>query len=731
VFVALAVSTASPVRPVEEPSMVERLKKVAREADPEVNIFLNERRVELFQERVRAEQDPVETMILRSHLAFELLYAGRPAAALEQAQEILRIAGIWSVPEQAPVMRSLHELVAWAYLRLGEQENCIARHAPESCLMPIRGAGVHTVQRGSRAAIGELEALLERDPGDLGYRWLLNLAYMTLGEHPAGVPSRWLIPPEAFASEHALQPFPDVAPALGIDASGLAGGSIVEDLDGDGYLDIVASSWGLEDQLRFFHNEADGAFSEWTERAGMIGQVGGLNLLHADYDNDGDADILVLRGGWLGFLGPGEGDHPNSLLRNDGNGAFTDVSAESGLLGPHPTQTAAWADFDLDGRLDLFVGNESVPGDRHPCQLFRNDGDGSFEDVAAEVGLDHVGFVKGVSWGDYDNDGWPDLYLSEFGGPNHLYRNGGSGAAAVRFTDVTGQAGVAEPALSFPAWFWDYDNDGWQDLFVASFSSYAENTLGAVVADYLKLGKAEHSRLYRNRGDGTFDDVTRETHFDAVLMAMGANFGDIDNDGFLDAYFGTGQPSMMTLVPNRMFRNAGGRVFQDVTTSGGFGHLQKGHGISFADLDNDGDQDIYAVFGGAYSGDSFRNALFLNPGTPHHWLTLELVGVASNRSAIGARVNVTVPTERGERHIHRTLTSGGSFGASPLRLEIGLGRAREVSSVEITWPNRRRSSQTITGIDFDRVLRVVEGEVGVSVVPLKRLDLAPPATPRP
>src|SRR5690606_6084208 len=122
------------------------------------------------------------------------------------------------------------------------------------------------------------------------------------------------------------------------------------------------------------------------------------------------------------------------------------------------------------------------------------------------------------------------------------------------------------------------------------------------------------SRLYRNRGDGTFDDVTQTTRLDRLLLVMGTSFGDLDNDGWLDLYAGTGAPNLLTLVPNRMFRNAGGRSFQDVTTSGGFGHLQKGHGIAFGDVDGDGDQDVYAVQGGWYSADHFRNLLFMNPG---------------------------------------------------------------------------------------------------------------------
>jgi hypothetical protein len=689
------------------------LSELAASADAEANYLLNDRRVALLESRLGEEQDPLEKLIVRSQLVVELLRSGQTRRAIEETLAIREEASRRGVPEDAPVTRSLREWLAVAYLRLGEQENCVEHHAAASCLMPIRGSGLHLYPEGSRKAIAELGALLEATPDDLALRWLLNLAYMTLGEHPAQVPRRWLIPEAVFASDYALSPFPEVAAEAGVAAVGLAGGSILEDLDGDGDLDILVSSWGLGDRLRFFRNRGDGRFDEASDGAGLEGQLGGLNLVSGDYDGDGRPDVLVLRGGWLGFVAPGLGDQPNSLLRNLGDGRFEDVTRRSGLLTSHPTQTAAWADYDLDGHLDLFIGNESTADDVHPCQLFRNNGDGTLTEVAAGVGLDHVGFVKGVAWGDYDDDGLPDLYLSRFGQSNVLYHNDGNVAGGWRFSDATEAAGVAEPLLSFPVWFWDYDNDGREDLLVASFASYAEGRLSAVVADYLGLGAAEHSRLYRNEG-GRFRDVTVEVGLDRALMAMGANFGDLDDDGYLDAYFGTGQPALMTLIPNRMFRNDRGRRFQDVTTSGGFGHLQKGHGISFGDVDGDGDQDVYAVMGGAYTGDVFPNALYRNPGHGNRRLDLRLEGVRSNRMAVGARVAIVVEGDSGVREIHRTVSTGGSFGASSLRLVVGLGRASAVRSVEVVWPAPGRPVQRLENVALDSVVEIREAVVGIA-----------------
>ena len=209
-------------------------------------------------------------------------------------------------------------------------------------------------------------------------------------------------------------------------------------------------------------------------------------------------------------------------------------------------------------------------------------------------------------------------------------------------------------------------------------------------------------------GDGTFSDVAAATGLADIILAMGANFGDLDNDGFLDCYVGTGNPDLRSLLPNRMLRNDRGRAFQDVTTAGGFGHIQKGHGISFADLDHDGDQDIYVVMGGAYSGDVYQNILFENPGHGNHWLTLQLEGTASNRDAIGARIRIRVVENGMPRDIYATVGTGGSFGSSSLQQEMGLGRAEVAAEIAITWPATGQI-QTFSDIAADQVLQIREG----------------------
>jgi hypothetical protein len=202
-------------------------------------------------------------------------------------------------------------------------------------------------------------------------------------------------------------------------------------------------------------------------------------------------------------------------------------------------------------------------------------------------------------------------------------------------------------------------------------------------------------------------------------LTMGCNFGDLDNDGYLDFYLGTGAPSYGALVPNLLFWNNQGRSFVDVTFSAGLGHLQQGHGIAFADLDNDGDQDIYLHSGGAVPGDAYPNSLFVNPGHGNHWIDIRLEGVKTNRAAIGARIRVMLA---GGREIHRVVTTGTSFGTSSLSQHIGLGRAGRIRTIEIEWPVSR-TTQVFHNVLPNQAIVVVEGAKTFKTVPRKRFDL--------
>ena len=261
------------------------------------------------------------------------------------------------------------------------------------------------------------------------------------------------------------------------------------------------------------------------------------------------------------------------------------------------------------------------------------------------------------------------------------------------------------PGHGFTTWFFDYDNDGWLDLFATSYFTSVDES----VRTYLgRAGNAATLKLYRNLGDGTFRDVTSQVGLDKVFMPMGSNFGDFDNDGFPDIYLGTGNPSYASLLPNVLLRNNEGKSFVDVTASSGTGELHKGHGIAFADLDNDGDEEIVAEIGGATPGDSHPLRLFENPGHGNDWIDLRLVGITTNRAAIGARIKVTVENEgRGTRSIYRVVGSGGSFGASPLEQHIGLGKSARIVELEIWWP-ASNTRQRVAGRGKNQSVEIIE-----------------------
>lgn len=712
--------------------MAQQLAELAADVDYKhpAGYMLNAERLpwrrEQLEDALGSDDEP------RKHrlLARELVQCGDPRAALAEFDAAERSWAERMGRDHAGTAEFMADLRRWravTWLRVGEIENCIGHHGCASCIAPIAPAGQHVAREGSERAFALYLELCSEFPDDVESRWLLNLAAMTLGSWPDGVPERFRLPESALASTGDCPRWQDVAPALGLGHSTLSGGVCLEDFDGDLRIDVFCTAIGLRDQARLFvaRPDADGVlrYVERTEAAGLLGLTGGLNCCHADYDNDGDADVLVLRGAWMGEAGR----FPNSLLRNRGDGTFEDVTEAAGVWSCFPTQAAQWADLDGNGWLDLVIGNETQPGEAAmPCELDLANGDGTFREVAAAVGADLVGWVKGVATGDFDDDGRVDLYYSLREGSNVLLRNEAGGDEGVRFVDVTAAAGVAEPKMSFPTWFFDYDQDGRQDLFVAGNGLFTSDSISEV-GNLLFGGElASAPRLYRNLGGGRFAEVAAAAGVDRAVLTMGSNFGDIDSDGFPDFYLGNGAPSYRALLPNRMFRNRGDGTFADVTTAGGFGHLQKGHGVAFADLDGDGDQDLYLEAGGALTGDAYPTVVFANPGHANRWLTLRFRGVRANRAAVGARVRVDVATPRGARSIHHVVGTGGSFGSSSLQAELGLGDATAITTVEVRWPGSGTVSR-YPGVALDRAWLAVEGEAALAPVDLPRARMPEPA----
>lgn len=715
--------------PLLAPSIPQMLLDINSRIDPSTFRYKNAGHATILRARL---DDPTNPLPLADHLSLELLYthellkSGKSEEALKGYRQMAKMMRSNAPTTWEELGSQLLIFEAIGYLRIAEQQNCCDMNNSDSCLLPISGSGVHTRQEGSRGAIQCLLEALKMAPNDTSARWLLNIAYMTIGEYPQKVPARWLIPLKTYGGEYPLPKFTNLAPQLGLDTLDLAGSVCMEDFQGNGLLDLVVSTFRTDGPLRYFRNNGDGTFTDRTKEAGVPGEIGGLNMITTDYNNDGRPDIVILRGGWLDK----NGHYPLSLLRNDGKGHFTNVTREAGLLTIGPTQTAVAFDYNSDGWLDLFVGYESTKGDPVPCRLFCNNGNGTFTDVTTLCDLDIVRFVKGVVNADYNHDGRPDLYLSCSGETNKLLRNDGPAEPPQKgkptrwkFTDVTASAGVGLQSSSFSCSFFDYDNDGWPDLYVGGYGG--AGSVGDIANDYLgKSSPIPKAKLYRNNRDGTFADISKQAHLDRVILGMGLNFGDLDNDGWLDFYAGTGNPDLGTILPNRMFRNHDGKWFDEVTTTGDFGHLQKGHGIAFGDLRNNGQQDVFLVAGGAYEGDTAHDCLYINPGNKNHWLKLQLTGVQSNRVAIGAEICVTVATPKGDRQIYKTVSSGASFGNNSFRQSIGLGNATAIKQVAIRWP-ASGLHQILTGLSMDRFYKVREGDTRIELwtVPTFRLPV--------
>jgi tetratricopeptide (TPR) repeat protein len=632
------------------------------------------------------------TDLLERHYAAALVesYQGHMDEAIMHWEACYRIAQT-DLPERVPL---IEEALGDVYLHKAEMENGAYRDPGDKCIFPpLAGAAYPKYEKTQdvEKAIRYFLTYLEKKPDDLEVKWILNLAYMTLGKYPDGVPSKYLLTaPATETPGESIGRFVDVAHDAGLDAFQMSGGVIVEDFENRGLFDVVTSGYDVCGHLLYFHNNGDGTFSDRSEASGLAKIAAGANVIQADYNNDGCMDILVLRGGWQVPM-------PLSLLRNNCDGTFTDVTRESGL-GEHlfATQTAAWADIDNDGWLDLFVADE-----QGPSQLYHNRGDGKFENISLGAGIDRTQFSKGVVTADYDNDGYPDFFVSNIRGDNFLYHNNQDWT----FTEVAARAGVQQSWQSFGTWFFDYDNDGWPDLFVASDYASVEETMRTYLGISHNVGPL---KLYKNMRNGTFKDVTAEVGLDKVFMPMGANYGDIDNDGFLDFYLGTGNPSYGTLAPNVLMRNKGGKSFVDITVSSGTGELHKTHGIAFADLENNGNEDIVVQMGGAVPSDAHALRVFRNPGHDNHWIAIKLIGVNTNRAAIGARVTVTTQGRDGEAHsFYRTVDSRGSWGASPLEQHVGLGPAARITKVEIWWPTSN-TRQEFKNVAMNQYIEIKE-----------------------
>ncbi len=682
--------------------MVAILDSIARFADPETHASLSGKNAELLKKQLKKLPND-ELPEARTRYAEELLRAGENGQAVLELASLTRELGDSILPEHKRVF----ELLALAHFRTGELENCVEAHNGNACILPIGPKGVYDEMIGVENAVKTYRRLLRSFPHDAQIRWMLQLCRWHQGVPSDSLPVAWHIPQEALVAAPDAPTFTNKAAALGLDATGLGGSACVDDFDHDGDLDLFVVRQGLRDQCRYYVQEEKGRFRERTSDAHLQGLLGGHTTVQADYDNDGDADLLILRGG--GLIG---GAHPNSLLRNNGNNSFTDVTIEAGLLAFKPTAAADWADYDGDGWLDLYVANESPDSSRiYPNELYHNNGNGTFTNIATTTGVDFVGMYKAAVWGDVNNDRRPDLYLALYGGSNKLLMNRGSNNNGQwQFQDIAARAGVLGPKLSKVAGFLDFDNDGWEDIVAVANDLTAQDSAGGAALKRL-LGKKntlDGLKLYRNNGNETFSEQQLAAGLQGQHHAEGLQIGDFDNNGWPDLYLGTGAPSLFAILPNRLFLNQNGKVFTDASMNGA-GHLQKTKGIALGDMDNDGDTDVVAITGGVFDGDVANAAYFENrDSSHHHWLQLDLRGSTANRDAKGARVAVTVIDNGKKRTIRATCSTGTNSGGNSRMVEIGIGKAQKVEKLEVFWPHFSGTSTVFDSVSVDSRIFVLQ-----------------------
>ncbi len=530
---------------------------------------------------------------------------------------------------------------------------------------------------------------IDHHPAILKVRWHYLQVQLLLGRNPKAMPAQYRFPDAIPDTGNIGGRFTEVAKAMGVNKFNGGRSSGWADFDGDGDLDLAALG---HPELYYYRNDG-GHFANLTKESGLILPEGGIGTQVADYDNDGDADVYITRDGWFG---PGK----KHLFQNDGRAHFKDVTDQAGVGNENgSTFCASWGDFDRDGWLDIYLGNGTGAIGDSTNVLFRNNHQGTFTDVAARAGVDNRKQTLSTAFGDYDGDGWPDLYLENFTQPNVLYHNNGNGT----FTDVTAQTGTAADQVDgFITFFLDYNNDGLLDIFVGNWSQYD------VVLEDRVAGRATHPRdrsvLLRNNGNSTFTDVAEEAGLARALGTMSGVPGDFDYDGYLDLFLGNGGPTMERRELSTMFRNNGNGTFADVTAQVGVLNLGKLHGVTFADYDQDGDLDLYTPVGGARPGDQWENTLYRNEGFGNHWIVFQLKGTRSNRDGIGAKIRV----KAGDLFQFAEVASGYSFGCSnSLEQEFGLGKHSRVDQVEVQWPSGQ--IDRYQNLEADRFVLLEEG----------------------
>jgi hypothetical protein len=638
--------------------------------------------------------------------------------------------------------------------------------APEAgidrAILQVRFGRPARSRRGGQARRGRQERQASQEDTEAGAELRIRSASLVEGDRVIAARPQFADVSQAAGIDFENRTYPaflDQPLRFGMIRYG-PGGIAAADYDNDGFYDLFIPD-GVASRL--LRNRGDGSFEDVTEQAGLGGLDGVSAAVFGDYDNDGWKDLFVSRT-----------FRPNQLFHNNGDGTFTDVTARSGLGEDCCTTVASWGDYDNDGRLDLYVGRYLDPRVKipttfyarngEPNRLYHNNGDGTFTDVTERAGVGDTGLCLGSAWGDYDGDGLPDLFVVNDFGRSTLYHNNGDGT----FEDVTVKAGALAYGAGMSASFGDYDNDGRLDLYTADIRSEhawfaASPTVGRYMANSWLQGvwksdmplywqifrqsglrfvevfreMAAGNHLLRNRGDGTFEDVSAKAGANPLGWFWGSVLADFDNDGWLDLYSANGwvygrrdteieleflnnvvgrQRDYKTGIffdprhfgdrswhgweRNRHLRNEGDGTFKEIGRGAGTDLLTNSRGVAVADFWNRGALDLAVAANGG------RHALLRNEIAPRrHWLQLELTGTISNRDAVGARVEVMAG---GVRQLREVSAGDGYASQNALRLHFGLGEAASAEAVTVRWP-ASGTVERFADVAGDRILALVEG----------------------
>jgi hypothetical protein len=505
----------------------------------------------------------------------------------------------------------------------------------------------------------------------------------------------------------------------------LGAAAAVADYDGDGFDDVFTTDSDLKGRNHLFHNNGNFTFTDVAEQAGVANGNDENNAtadaLWFDYNGDGRPDLFVVRFGH------------NQLFENLGGGKFRDVTKKAGLERYMNAITAIAFDYDRDGKLDLFIGGYFKPVDIfHPdtpmffpenfetanngggITAFHNNGNGTFTDVTAKIGLKTSGWTLDLGHADADNDGFDDLYAACDFGTDRFFHNNGDGT----FTDITEKAIGIDTKKGMNVDWADYDNDGLLDIYVTNITD-----------DYMREGNF----LWHNNGNLTFTDVSRETGTAETGWGWGAKFFDYDNDGWLDLYVVNGWvsagpesyvPDVFNMIvkpgidladarnwppmgkkslsgyeKKKLFHNEHGQLFRDEAPRHGLDSVKDGRGIAVADFDNDGRLDLLVA--NANSEPNFyRNEMPMK----RHWAQFKLLGTKSNKTAVGAQVRLTAA---GMTRL-QFISGGNSFaGQSSSRLHFGLDQATKIDKLEVRWPTGQR--ELFNSTEVDKINTLVEG----------------------